>query len=334
LERRLGCDCQPLGFATASELQLPTILPDEPLQSQFAGPLALLLTRGSPRVPQIDFLDPRKTVVKPDNRGKQLKWAGAAAGALAASLLVGHTWRLWSLDSEIESLRLRDSQLAAEIKKSTPTDESVALVQKWQGEGVDWLRQLADLSQRMPATDRLYLESLQLVHTNNQLPKIVAHGYAREQKDVRELSSGLHTSERYRVMPYQAAKSNADSYYPWKIDGQEILLAAPAKESKSAAKPAAGKGTPAPGTRPQGAPDQAEPGKTEPAQAKSFGSDEPASRTAVAPRGTQAEPRQAGRGPVAPVATADASATTAPAAPTGRPQSGTESPAATADGRR
>ncbi|MFM8582425.1 MAG: hypothetical protein ACKOFW_13095, partial [Planctomycetaceae bacterium] len=97
LERRLGCDCQPLGFATASELQLPTILPDEPLQSQFAGPLALLLTRGSPRVPQIDFLDPRKTVVKPDNRGKQLKWAGAAAGALAASLLVGHTWRLWSL---------------------------------------------------------------------------------------------------------------------------------------------------------------------------------------------------------------------------------------------
>jgi len=233
LERRLGCECQPLAFTVAPELQLPVPLPEEPLQSQFAGPLALLLTRVSPRVPQIDFLDPRKTVVKPDNRGRQLKWAGVGAGALAASLLVGHTWRLWSLDSEIEQLQLRDSQLAAEIKKSQPTDDSVALVQKWRGEGVDWLGQLAEFSQRMPTTDRVYLESLQLVHLNNQAPKIVAHGYAREQKDVRDLGPGLHASERYRVMPVQASRSNADTFYPWKIDGQEILLAAPAKPSST-----------------------------------------------------------------------------------------------------
>ena len=277
IERRLGCECQPLGFATATELQLPATLPDEPLQSQFAGPLALLLTRVSPRVPQIDFLDPRKTVVKPDNRGKQLKWAGVGAGALAASLLVGQTWRLWSLDSEIESLRLRDSQLAAEIKKSSPTDEAVVLVQKWQGDGIDWLRTLADLSGRMPATDRLYLESLQLVHTNNQLPKIVAHGYAREQKDVRELSSGLHTSDRYRVMPYQAARSNADTYYPWKIDGQEILLAAPSKETKTAtgAKSPSRKGIPNTGILPESDSAQANPAQSSTAQSSAAGDEQP-----------------------------------------------------------
>ena len=138
----------------------------------------------------------------------------------------------------------------------------------------------------MPATDRLYLESLQLVHTNNQLPKIVAHGYAREQKDVRELSSGLHTSDRYRVMPYQAARSNADTYYPWKIDGQEILLAAPSKEAKTAtgAKSPSGKGIPDSGIRPESNTAQANPAQSSTAQSQAAGGEQPTgSRTSGTP---------------------------------------------------
>jgi hypothetical protein len=93
---------------------------------------------------------------------------------------------------------------------------------------------MRDFVERMPSTERVYLESLQMSRVGSQPPKVIAHGFAREQKDVMELSSALHTSDRYRVMPYQASKTGADNFYPWRIDGQEILLAEPEKPKPGA----------------------------------------------------------------------------------------------------
>ena len=157
-------------------------------------------------------------------------------------------WTVSSLDSEIEQLKFKDNQLAAEIKKAKPIENSVALIDKWRGDNVDWLDQMRDLVERMPSTERIYLESLQMTRVGSQPPKVIAHGFAREQKDVMELSSALHTSDRYRVMPYQASRTGADNFYPWRIDGQEILLAEPEKpkpgaKGKGGASPSADKST-------------------------------------------------------------------------------------------
>lgn len=208
--------------------------PDQAEKSQFAGPLGMLLSRGAPRALALDFLNPRKTVVKPDNRKRNLQMAGLGAGALVASLLGYQMWTVSSLDSEIEQLRFKDNQLATEIKKGKPVENAVALIDKWRGDNVDWLDQMRDLVDRMPSTERIYLESIQMTRVGSQPPKVIAHGFAREQKDVMELSSALHTSDRYRVMPYQASKTGADNFYPWRIDGQEILLAEPEKPKPGA----------------------------------------------------------------------------------------------------
>ncbi|MCY2967968.1 MAG: hypothetical protein NT069_30790 [Planctomycetota bacterium] len=230
LQRRLSCEVQPIDPLAWLDRDGSTGIPEENIRSQFAGPIGMLLGRSDPKVIGIDFLNPRKTVVKKDNRKQRLIMAGVGVGTLVATLLGAQFFRLGNLDSDIEGLTNRGMQLDAEIKKGKPTDNALALVETWQGEGVDWLGQFGDFTQRMPATDRMYLESLQFTKLNNQPAKIVAHGFAREKKDVMALASGLHTSDRYRVKPYLATQSQTDSYYPWKIDGQEILLNEPKKE--------------------------------------------------------------------------------------------------------
>jgi len=245
LERRLNCEVRPLdAWGTVDTASLSN-WPEESLRSQFAGPLGMLLSREAPRALGLDFLNPRKTVVKPDTRKRNLTYAGLGAGALVASLLGYQMWTVSSLDSEIEQLKFKDNQLALEIKKGKPVENAVALIDKWRTDGVDWLDQMRDFVDRMPSTERVYLESLQMTKIGSQPPKLIAHGFARDQKDVMELSSALHTSDRYRVMPYQASKTGADSFYPWRIDGQEILLAEPEKPKPGA------KGKTAPAAEPR-----------------------------------------------------------------------------------
>jgi Tfp pilus assembly PilM family ATPase/FtsZ-binding cell division protein ZapB len=248
LERRLNCEVRPLNAWEMVSTAGAGASPEQGEKSQFAGPLGMLLSRGAPRALALDFLNPRKTVVKPDNRKRNLQAAGLGAGALVASLMGYQMWTVSSLDAEIEQLKFKDNQLAAEIKKAKPIENSVALIEKWRGDNVDWLDQMRDLVDRMPPTERIYLESLQLTRVGSQPPKLIAHGFAREQKDVMELSSALHTSDRYRVMPYQASKTGTDNFYPWRIDGQEILLSEPEKpkpgaKGKGGGTPTAGKPT-------------------------------------------------------------------------------------------
>jgi Tfp pilus assembly PilM family ATPase/FtsZ-binding cell division protein ZapB len=255
LERRLNCEVRPLN--AWEMVSTAGAGPEQGEKSQFAGPLGMLLSRAAPRALALDFLNPRKTVVKPDNRKRNLQAVGLGAGALVASLLGYQMWTVSHLDAEIEQLKFKDNQLAAEIKKAKPIENSVALIEKWRADNVDWLDQMRDLVERMPPTERIYLESLQLTRVGSQPPKLIAHGFAREQKDVMDLSSALHTSDRYRVMPYQASKTAADSFYPWRIDGQEILLAEPEK--------------PKPGTKGKGAASQttSKPTAAKPTAAKS-----------------------------------------------------------------
>ena len=279
LERRLNCEVRPLDAWGTVDTAALSNWPEESVKSQFAGPLGMLLSRESPRALGLDFLNPRKTVVKPDHRKRNLTYAGFGAGALVASLLGYQMWTVSSLDSEIEQLKFKDNQLALEIKKGKPVENAVALVDKWRTDGVDWLDQMRDFVDRMPSTERVYLESLQMTKVGSQPPKLVAHGFARDQKDVMELSSALHTSDRYRVMPYQSSKTNADNFYPWRIDGQEILLAEPEKPKPGA------KSKPAPAAAPRAK--EAETARRENAKDGTAESAAP-SETAAKPPGNQA----------------------------------------------
>lgn len=239
LQRRLSCDVQPLDPFNWVETESGGQWPAAGLRSAFAGPIGLLLARAEARAPGIDFLNPRKTVVKRDNRRQKLILAGAGAGALAAALIGMQVSRVNSLEGDIETLQYEDSQLATAIKGGQSAVNSLALVEKWQSDQVDWLSQLKDLTERMPPRDRIYLESLTLaVRSGNQPARIVANGFAREKKDGMELASALHSSDRYRVLPHVSTTSTADSYYPWRIEGQEIYLNDPKKTDKGSPRPA------------------------------------------------------------------------------------------------
>jgi Tfp pilus assembly PilM family ATPase len=256
IERRLACPVErldPFKWVEHDGVEIPA----EVDASVFAGPVSFLLSRAQEHVSGIDFLNPRKPPVKRDNRRRKLVIAGAGAGALAVVLLLLQFWRLSELDATIESLQRRNAELAQTLKEGQPTLQAANLVDAWRGDQVDALVELVALAQRMPATDRVYLDSLQITQKGPARPaRIQASGFARDQKDVMELAAGFHTDDRrYRVMPHKAVRNSADSYYPWRMDGQEILMDVPdpTKEGGKKGKKAAARGASGATSRPAAA---------------------------------------------------------------------------------
>ena len=214
----------------------------------FAGPLGLLWSRAEPRVPSLDFLDPRKPPVVRDTRKRKLAMIGGAIGG--AILLIGIAEGIYvsRLSSKISSLQKEEAALATELLKGEPTMKSAKAVRDWNSVSVAWLDEMSDMDQRLPGTDRIYLSGLHLEPRPgaNQLPYFHFKGFARTREDATKTSLRFVTDdERYRPLAMRSlGESIVDGYYPWQFafDVQLRDAPKPGTGAKKAAVPTADPG--------------------------------------------------------------------------------------------
>lgn len=239
LSRRLGCPVEALDpFATVEWERHDAELPRD--RSLFAGPVGMLLSKSGALAPAIDFLAPRQPPVKRDPRKRRNVML--AAGAVAAAVVLAGSYALWlhDLNKKIEDLQKDEGTLAAAVKRGEPVLKQADLVQQWSDAHVVWLDEMLELTRRIK-TDRIYLSTIRFdPQTGQSLAKVGLQGYARGRNDVTKLDEEfLKSDEQYKIQPHDIPPAKGDSYYPWKLDSEVIVLKPNAKrpgQTKSATK--------------------------------------------------------------------------------------------------
>lgn len=216
LADRLPCDVELLDpFEVANATLEPR--PDD--LAVYAGPLGMMLGRESQLIPGLDFLNPRKPVVKPDVRKQN---AMIAAIAILVLLSVGIIWfqmKLASLDEQVTDRQSQVSEAKSTIKSGTSTMEAAALVNQWETGDVDVLEKLTELNDLLPGTERVFLSEVHVTAANSGRTKysLQAAGSALDRQEVASLKDRFHES-KYDVIPTIDGKVRSERKYSQPFD--------------------------------------------------------------------------------------------------------------------
>jgi Tfp pilus assembly PilM family ATPase/Tfp pilus assembly protein PilN len=205
----------------------------------FGAPLGLLMAAGQPMIEAVDFLNPRKAIVRPDRR-KQKIGLIAASVVLAIAAAFGATqWWASSLHQDIDDADEQLAEFDRMIKSGRPTVEAANVINEWQTHSDDWLARMTHLNEVLPGTDRIYLQNYRFTpRAGNSAGHVHADGFARSDDDVFDLYQRL--SERgYRVQPQSVPRTSKDSEYPYRFQLELDLtiaktVATPTKNKRAA----------------------------------------------------------------------------------------------------
>jgi Tfp pilus assembly PilM family ATPase len=183
----------------------------------FAAPMGLLMAAGQPMIETVDFLNPRRAIVRPDRR-KQTIGLIAASVVLTVAVAYGTTWwQVSSLQQEAEESSKRFDQYSEMIKSGRPTVEAVDVIRDWEDHSDDWLARMMHVNEALPGTDRIYLQNYRFTpKAGDSAGHIHADGFAKSDDDVFELYQRL-SDLGYRVQPQTVPRTSKDSDYPYRF---------------------------------------------------------------------------------------------------------------------
>ncbi|MBS0260603.1 MAG: hypothetical protein JSS02_01500 [Planctomycetes bacterium] len=237
LNRRLSCEVRPLDLLSTVEVDSGALAPSADA-ALFAGPIGMLLAQYAPRVPSIDFLAPRQPPVKRDDRKRRLVLAGGGALAIAVVLGVLQWQRLGRLDEEIENLNTKENTLNEKLAAFKSTVDSATIVAQWEADSVDWLGELAELTTRMPGTDKMYLQKIEcLPKSGSTSPTVHVVGYARSRDEILALNSRFTADDHFKGAPVKekGAAPKEIEYYTMQFEKDLRLIPPASKKDKASA---------------------------------------------------------------------------------------------------
>jgi hypothetical protein len=190
-----------------------------------ATTVGAVLASAGPRLPGIDFLNPRKVEVKRDERIR--RWGLVAAGV---ALVLATTGFLY-----YRALSTRDQRIAelqgqqAELTKLTDSEVAKAVfaeagdIKEWQHGNVSPRATLTEFQELLNSTNRLLFTDLEFTSgTRGVAAHIKGNGLARDSRDIYDLERKLE-EYGYRVHPNGPSgpdnrTTDPDYPYPFKLD--------------------------------------------------------------------------------------------------------------------
>jgi Tfp pilus assembly protein PilN len=195
----------------------------------FAGVVGGLALSAAPARQRINFLAPKRTVVKTDRRRL------AAIGLVGLMAFGGmqtlqYTRRESSrLEAAATTAKNRERVLANELKQLAPAVAQADVLDEWLAGEVVWLEVLRKLTAAAP--ERLVLTSITLadVARGEQAGLVRIEGVADSQKTIAELSRRLHATGGFEVRtgPIQPAKTAGP--LGWQFSADVAVLHEPEK---------------------------------------------------------------------------------------------------------
>ncbi len=192
ISERFSCEIKRLDPLMANGVEMRTTSVSTS-HSAFAGPIGQLLGHSRETHLGVDFLNPRRPVVKKDYSNYK-RGAMLAAGVL---LLVGIFGYRELVVGDLKSKIVKgtsDLKTAKELSKKLEPQVKVAeKIGDWTAGNVNWLDQTQALSQKMDGTERRYLTEVKFANgTTKQVRGTMSvTGYAKSGSDIFELNESL-----------------------------------------------------------------------------------------------------------------------------------------------
>lgn len=227
-------------------------------RGRWTATLGLILREADPKLPLVDFLNPRRTRRQFDRR--QLTITGLAAAALVVGGgLAAYGWNsLARLDDQIAKLTAQHRELEKAVVRANDKQAAVAAIQEWTAGEIVWLDELRDLSARFPKRRDAVVERITL--GRGPLGGVIElSGMVRDPAIVGRIENTLR-DEHHEVRSKRVQERVQGKNFTWQFESsisvrpreREAYLASlpPGTAGRTAAPPAAG-GSPE-GTTPPG----------------------------------------------------------------------------------
>lgn len=198
----------------------------------YGGPVGMLMAREDRLVEAVDFLNPRKPIVKPDRRKYK-----AAAIAAAVVVLIGlfYGWRhfaIKSLQDQITALSAETKRTQKMLKDNQPELIAQSQVSEWIEGSVDSLDQMRQIVEIMDGTEQYYLSELRIDQGTSTLGTINAEGAAKTRSDVYSLKWGINIRDNFKIQPNKVSTESRDPEYPEKFE-LNVTLQHPEPKSRA-----------------------------------------------------------------------------------------------------
>ena len=210
-------------------------------QSAYAGHIGSVWSQTQPLIEVLNFLAPRKPVIKPDTTRERRRQMAIGAAVTAVCLIVIYWVSLSQLDAGIAHRGDEIAKLEDDLKAGKPMLEASKTIEEWTREDANILDEMQRFEKQLPATDRVYLTKMTVkAPTSRQAGEIRIEGHAREEKDIRELRLKLIAPETGYKIAADEIKSETKEFYPKKLTEQikigkpQVARGKPAPTSKSA----------------------------------------------------------------------------------------------------
>ena len=219
----------------AEELKLPTRLFDPwegialgpelagrlPLNAgRFAPLLGLLVDEAAGAMHALDFLAPRRPPAAPSRRRLHVA-IGLSAAAAVLLLATAATWRVLSLNRQIERLSIESTSWDASAEGAAKIEEIADEIATWQERDVNWLEEMRLLSERFPEAKDGMLTGLSM-NTSEEGGQVRLDGLVREARVVSSLESHLR-DQRRSVGGNSRQEDDSQKPYNWRFSSTLVV---------------------------------------------------------------------------------------------------------------
>ena len=162
---------------------------------------------------------------------RRLPKTAAAVVALVGAAVIVRSAYLSERRDTIKSLASENEKHTKANKQLKKLAGRVKLVQEWAGAQLDWIGQLAHLSNTLPGAENVYLDSIQC-----KPGRISLAGRAKDRQSISHFASELMAMSGYEVRP--GATSSAPDAFGYNLRfGVEVLISPEAKPIIKASRP-------------------------------------------------------------------------------------------------
>lgn len=220
LRSRLNCEVTAVDPLSNASVSLKVEMPEGD-RTLYAGPVGILLSRAGRTIEPLDFVTPRKAVVKKSLYDYRFHAVGAGVAVLLLGAFIWSWWLTWSLNANIEKARDDTNKLEDALK--VKAEKGGVLDQfedfdEWRQTDRQWIAEVETVVKTMGGTEWYYLESFNVgPGPGKAVGRVHLAGHAKSRRVVEDLQRKLDEHETFEIRAYPTTNEREDSEYPYEF---------------------------------------------------------------------------------------------------------------------